>query len=79
MGSQNGRAYAFDADRIALAGGALWYSTPPLGDGIQPGAAGMFALFGGIGDHILLGARTGASAQRSSPSMRRRERSAGLS
>ena len=62
VGSQNGRGYAFDADRISLAGGALWYTTPKLGDLVQPGAAGMFSLFGGIGDYILLGARTGASA-----------------
>lgn len=64
VGSQDGRVYAFDADRGAGegAGGALWYTTPALGTTVQPGVAGMFAAFGGVGDHLLVGARTGTSA-----------------
>jgi outer membrane protein assembly factor BamB len=58
--SYAGRVYAFDADVIALTGGALWY-TPQLGEGVQPGASGMFTMFGGIANHILIGARTGAA------------------
>jgi Tol biopolymer transport system component len=56
VGSQDGRVYAFDAERGAGpgAGGALWY-TPTLGERVQSGVAGMFASFGGIGDHLLVG------------------------
>jgi hypothetical protein len=59
VGSQSGRVFSFDADRLALAGGALWYTSPKLGDVVQPGASGMFAVFGGVANHILIGARTG--------------------
>ncbi len=61
--SYSGRVYAFDSDRLALAGGALWYTTPQLspGGGVQPGASGMFTIFGGIANHILIGARVGAA------------------
>ena len=31
VGSQDGRAYAYDADRGGRAGGALWYTSPALG------------------------------------------------
>ena len=69
VGSQDGRVYAFDSDRGAHAGGALWYtspalaSTPTLDSIVQPGIAGMFIHFGGVGDHLLVGARptTGAA------------------
>ena len=63
VGSQDGRVYAFDADRGARVGGALWYTTPALaatpalGSVVQAGVAGMFTVFGGIGDHLLVGAR----------------------
>jgi hypothetical protein len=63
VGSQNGRGYAYDADRGARAGGALWYTSPALGSVVQPGAAGMFTLFGGLGNHLVIGARTGAVGQ----------------
>jgi Tol biopolymer transport system component len=61
VGSQDGRVYAFDADRGARAGGALWYTTPALGGMVQPGVAGMFTVFGGVGDHLLVGTRSSPS------------------
>jgi len=69
VGSQDGRVYAFDADRGARVGGALWYtspalaSTPTLASIVQPGIAGMFTFFVGVGDHLFVGARptTGAA------------------
>ena len=64
VGSQDGRVFAFDADRGARVGGALWYTTPALGDRVQPGIAGMFTFFGGIGDHLLVGARQLSGAAR---------------
>jgi len=66
VGSQDGRAYAFDADRGGRAGGALWYTSPALGAvgaGVQGGAAGVFTFFGGVGNHLLLGGRSGSVAQ----------------
>ncbi len=57
VGSQDGRVYAFDADRGARAGGALWYTSPALGPAVQSGVAGMFSFFGGVGDHLLVGTR----------------------
>ena len=63
VGSQDGRVYAYDADRGAHAGGALWYTspalaaTPTLDSIVQPAVAGMFIHFGGVGDHLLVGAR----------------------
>ncbi len=60
VGSQDGRVYRFDADRGARAGGALSYTTPALGVSVQPGVAGMFTFFGGLGDHVLVGARSTA-------------------
>jgi outer membrane protein assembly factor BamB len=65
VGSQDGRAYAFDADRGAAAGGALWY-TPPLGTNVLAGAAGMFTMFGGAGNHVLIGSRNGSNGRFSS-------------
>jgi Tol biopolymer transport system component len=64
VGSQDGRVYAFDADRGAGpgAGGALWYTTPPLGDRVQSGVAGIFVGFGGIGNHLLVGTRNSSAA-----------------
>ena len=57
VGSQDGRVYAFDADRGARAGGALWYTSPALGTAVQSGIAGMFTFFGGVGDHLFVGTR----------------------
>jgi hypothetical protein len=58
VGSQDGRVYAYDADRGAGVGvgGALWYTTPALGTLVQPGVAGVFATFGGVANHVLIGA-----------------------
>jgi hypothetical protein len=62
VGSQDGRVYAFDADRGARVGGALWYTSPALGTNAQAGIAGMFTMFGGVGNHLLIGSRNGAGA-----------------
>jgi hypothetical protein len=55
VGSQDSRVYAFDADRGARAGGALWYTAPVFPSGVQPGIGGMFTFFGGVGNHLLFG------------------------
>lgn len=52
-------AYAIDADRGALAGGALWQS-PRLGENITAAAAAMFSFFGGTFDYVLVGSRNSA-------------------
>ena len=65
VGSQDGRVYGFDTDRGAGpgAGGALWYTTPALGDSVQPGMSAMLTMFGGVGNHLLIGARIAPSGQ----------------
>jgi outer membrane protein assembly factor BamB len=62
VGSQDGRVYAYDADRGGRAGGALWYTSPRLADRVQAGVAGMFTFFGGVGDHLVIGTRPASGA-----------------
>src|SRR5262249_40569412 len=64
VGSQDGRVYGYNADVGAGpgAGGALWYTTPVLGDDVQPGTGAILTMFGGVGDHLLVGARTGSTS-----------------
>jgi hypothetical protein len=65
VGSQDGRVYAYDSDRgVEGVGGALWYTSPSLGTLVQPGMAGMFTLFGGVGNHLLTGVRNGVASAR---------------
>jgi outer membrane protein assembly factor BamB len=60
VGSQDGRAYALDADLGAHVGGALWYTSPLLGNEAQAGVAAMFTMFGGVGNRAFAGVRNGA-------------------
>jgi outer membrane protein assembly factor BamB len=52
LGSQDGHVYAVNADK-----GALLWASKPLGDMVQAAAAGMFKVFGGPFDYILIGTR----------------------
>jgi outer membrane protein assembly factor BamB len=55
LGAQDGHAYAVDAQR-----GDLAWRSPPLGSMIQAAPSGMFQVFGGPHDYILLGTRNSA-------------------
>ena len=52
LGAQDGRAYAVDAQR-----GDLAWRSGPLGSMVQAAPSGMFQVFGGAHDYILLGTR----------------------
>ena len=57
LGSQDGRVYAVDADT----GSQVWAS-PSLGAMVQAAPAGMFSIFGGAFDLILIGTRDATAA-----------------
>lgn len=64
VGSQDGRAYGYDSDKGARAGGALVYTSPRLGavnEGVQGGPTGVFTLFGGLSNQVFAGGRTGST------------------
>jgi outer membrane protein assembly factor BamB len=52
LGAQDGHAYAIDAQR-----GKLAWRSDPLGSMVEAAPSGMFQVFGGTHDYILLGTR----------------------
>jgi Tol biopolymer transport system component len=80
VGSQDGRVYAFDADSGARVGGALWYTSPALASTPRSRPSSSrdrrdVHVFGGVGNHLFVGAEPTTGPRSSSRSIRPPDRS----